>query len=155
MKITKLTSFFLIVATMSGIVFAGCGTGAPVPTPPSTSAPLPVVNREKAIALATADCRKGHLVLKGDPVSVDASMTTLKEADAAVRSADQIHSYDVPMSVPVWLVTITGTFEFLGGPTGLLNPGATPMPPQNGVCKAIEEAGREKSQGVYTLLQTQ
>lgn len=133
-------SLLLTIFTLCAMLaFSGC-------------AGLNLVSKERALSIATTECRKGHLVLQGEPTSADAVQMTLAQADEAVRVAGQKTNYDVPMSTTVWLVKIGGTFEVIGGPPLPNRASATPIPPGSGICQVIVETGQERALGTYNIM---
>lgn len=108
-----------------------------------TTAPTVVaISSEKAIQLATQECRKPHLVLIGEPKATKATLTSLAEADKMVSEKGEHTSYSQPMNTTVWLVQIDGLFQRVGGPPLANGSEPTPSPPWAGVCLAIVDANK-------------
>lgn len=148
MQTINLKTIFLFCVSI-GLTIALAGCSAVTSTPTVTAIATPAVSRDKAIELATAECKKGHLVLVGNPATAEAALMTLGEADAAVRSAGETTNYGLPAASKVWLVQLTGSFQVIGGPQGLLGASPTTSPPQTRFCKVIVEADKEHALGVH------
>jgi hypothetical protein len=127
-----------LIAIFSLIAVSACASS---PTLTAT----PAIQRDKAIELATGECRIPHLVLIGEPQNIHAQLLTLEEADKLTRVEGETINYDIPVDTMVWLVEMDGQLQLVGGPPTLIPTdihAATSTPPQPfwGTCKVILNA---------------
>lgn len=107
-----------------------------------TAVPTVAISSEKAIQLATQECRKPHLELIGEPEATKAALMSLAEADKMVSEKGEHINYSQPMNTIVWLVQVDGLFQRIGGPPLANGLEPTPSPPWVGVCLAIVDANK-------------
>ena len=73
-------------------------------------------SRERAVQTAVDLARWPHLVLLGEPHSVNARLTTLRDAVISSVGEDDLQYTPGFQLAPVWVVDVTGTYQLQGGP---------------------------------------
>jgi hypothetical protein len=122
----------LVLAALLPVVLAAC---APTVAPLSTATPVTPITRERAIDLATGECRIPSLVLVGAPRNIRAQLVTLDQAR-------QLAQGPVTGGGLLSLVQMDGLLQLLGGPMPIATSGITPTPPApwEGTCTVLIDA---------------
>ena len=73
-------------------------------------------SRERAVQTAVGLARLPHLVLLGEPHSVNARLTTLRDAVISSVGEEDLQYTPGFQLAPVWVVDVAGTYQLQGGP---------------------------------------
>ena len=124
------------LSTLILVIISAC-TSPPTPTPTPTTQ----ISRDRAVEIATGECKMPHLVMVGEPTNIRAKLLTLKDAIMDTSVAGYLTGDDLPPDMLVWIVQMDGNLQLVGGPLPVYTPDsqghiATPTPsqPRWGTC---------------------
>lgn len=140
----RMAPLFLLIAVLA-LIFGSMSACSSSPPATTSSTPMPLISREKAIEFAINGCKHPHLVLIGDPVNIQTKQMTLEEADKLTRAEGETTNYEEPLDTKVWFVQMDGQLQLVGGPQPIITPDSqtgtpTPPPPFFGTCIAVLDA---------------
>lgn len=127
----KYNCFILFPISVICLLLGGCGVVTPRPTQ------VTPINQAQAFDAAIQGCQRGHIRQIDLPRPVEAQLMGFKQAESILNCPKAECSQNVPTLDPaeaiVWLVTLEGRWQLVGGPmppptpTGYpLNPTSTP-----------------------------
>ena len=109
------------------LLMSGCGAAVPLPTR------VTPINRSQAFEAAKESCSQGHIQQIDPPQLVEARLMGYKQARAILNCPDADCAASSPTSEPdqalVWLVTLEGRWQLVGGPLPVMTPTPIGQPP--------------------------